>query len=173
MWVCNMYSTSWVSWNRNQSVVRTLSERASRRRRIYIHNRDDSRMEAERTLDPKNEIIISCFFFQFSILYVCSLILRGVFWCFQVGLFDCERVMTTRYGKRSAVLTEENEEAVSEEGWRGGVISSKNITPPRYVTVQYYSAFISCVCTYLYSVYFSAACFSAMHRRWWWWEMFI
>jgi hypothetical protein len=64
MWVCNMYSTSWVSWNRNQSVVRTLSERASRRRRIYIHNRDDSRMEAERTLDPKNEIIISCFFFS-------------------------------------------------------------------------------------------------------------
>lgn len=53
--------TSWVSCNRNQSVVRTLSERASRRR-INIHNHDDSRMEAERTLDPKNKTIISCFF---------------------------------------------------------------------------------------------------------------
>lgn len=145
--------TSWVSCNRNQSVVRTLSERASRRR-INIHNHDDSRMEAERTLDPKNKTIISCFF-QFCILYVCSMILRGVFWCFQVGLFDCERVMTTRYGKRSAVLTEENEEAVREEGWTGGVISSKNITPPRYVTMQYYSAFISCVYLPLLCLFFS------------------
>lgn len=129
-------------------MVRTLSERASRRR-INIHNRDDSTMEAERTLDPKNEIIISILYF------ICVFHdIGGVFWCFQVGLFDCERVMTTRYGKRSAVLTEENEEAVREEGWTGGVISSKNITPPRYVTVQYYNAFVSCVYLPLLCLFF-------------------